>query len=140
MRGKLWLAACLTASLSFSVFAGGTPSAPGANAYIIWPYNGATISGGKLWVRFGLQNMGVAPAGIAKKFAGHHHLIINADLPPLDKPVPASENYVHFGTGATEGRITLPRGRHTLQLLLADHNHIPHDPPVVSKKISITVP
>ena len=83
--------------------------------------------------------MGVAPAGVEKEKTGHHHLIINAGLPELDFSIPADENYRHFGGGQTEAMIELPAGTHTLQLLLGDHNHIPHNPPVTSEKITITV-
>jgi hypothetical protein len=90
-------------------------------------------------VRIGLRNMGVAPAGIDKPNTGHHHLLIDTDLPPLDAPVPNDFNHIHLGNGQTEVRVTLPPGRHTLQLLVADRAHVPHDPPVVSKKITIRV-
>ena len=84
--------------------------------------------------------MGVAPAGVANPRTGHHHLLINLDeLPDMDKPIPADENHRHFGGGQTETTIELEPGEHTLQLLLADHLHRPHDPPVISKKITITV-
>jgi hypothetical protein len=90
-------------------------------------------------VRFGLRGMGVAPAGVAMENTGHHHLLIDAAPPSFDQPVPADANHVHFGKGQTEASVTLAPGRHTLQLLLADHLHIPHDPPVMSKPITITV-
>jgi hypothetical protein len=110
-----------------------------ARAYIIWPPNGAVIDGGKLWVRMGLQNFGVAPAGVRRDNNGHHHLIIDRDLPPLDEPIPNDKNHLHFGGGQTEARIELPPGTHTLQMLIGDSEHIPHDPPVTSPKITITV-
>jgi hypothetical protein len=90
-------------------------------------------------VRFGLSGMGVAPAGVAVESTGHHHLLIDADMPPLNLPIPADANHVHFGKGQTEAAVTLAPGRHRLQLLLADHLHVPHDPPVASKPITITV-
>src|SRR5262245_25150838 len=65
-----------------------TPSPAGAEAYIITPKDGETVSS-PVTVRFGLKGMGVAPAGIAFDNAGHHHLIIDAELPPLNAPVPA---------------------------------------------------
>ena len=83
--------------------------------------------------------MGVAPAGVDKPNSGHHHLLIDADLPPLDKPIPNDENHLHFGAGQTEATVTLPRGRHTLQLLLGDAAHVPHDPPVYSKVVVVYV-
>jgi hypothetical protein len=116
------------------------PAPEGAHAYIIWPVDGATIPGGKFWLRMGLSGAGVAPAGIDKPHTGHHHLLVDADLPPLDEPIPNDKNHLHFGAGQTEVRIELPPGRHTLQLLLGDADHVPHNPPVMSKKITVTVP
>ena len=112
----------------------------GARAYIMWPNNGAVISGGKLWVRMGLQNMGVAPAGIRKDDTGHHHLLIDTDLAAFDEPIPNNKQSLHFGGGQTEVRLELPPGRHTLQMVLGDADHVPFDPPVMSPKITITVP
>lgn len=120
---------------------GGPTEAPeDAFAYIIWPQDGEVIPGGDFVVLFGLHGMGTAPAGVDKPYTGHHHLLIDTDLPPLDKPIPATENHIHFGRGQTEYRIQLPSGEHTLQLLLADHNHIPHTPPVMSEQIKVVVP
>jgi hypothetical protein len=120
---------------------GGPTEAPeGAFAYIIWPQNGEVIPGGDFVVLFGLHGMGTAPAGVDKAHTGHHHLLIDTDLPPLDQPIPASDNYVHFGRGQTEYHLVLPKGEHTLQLLLGDANHVPHTPPVMSERIAITVP
>jgi hypothetical protein len=116
------------------------PAPQGAQAYIIWPTDGAVISGGKFWLRMGLSGAGVAPAGVDRPNTGHHHLIIDADLPPLDEPIPNDKNHLHFGAGQTEVRIELPPGKHTLQLLLGDADHVPHNPPIMSKKITITVP
>ncbi|ANB77097.1 DUF4399 domain-containing protein [Paraburkholderia phytofirmans] len=127
------------ASLSGSALAEQTPSPPGAEEYIIWPSDGAVIHGGKLWVRMGLRNMGVCPKGVAVPNTGHHHLLIDTDLPPLDQEIPSDRNHLHFGAGETDARIELPPGKHTLQLILGDHNHVPHVPPVYSKKITITV-
>jgi len=115
-----------------------TPAPQGARVYIVSPQNGATVSG-PVKVVFGLEGMGVAPAGIEKAKTGHHHLIIDADLPSVNEPVPSDDNYRHFGGGQTEVTIDLAPGTHTLQLIMGDHNHVPHDPPVVSEKISITV-
>ena len=120
---------------------GGPTEAPeNAFAYIIWPNDGEVIPGGDFVVLFGLHGMGTAPAGIDKPHTGHHHLLINTDLPPLDQPIPASDNYVHFGRGQTEYHLVLPKGEHTLRLLLGDANHIPHTPPVMSEQITIEVP
>jgi hypothetical protein len=120
-------------------FAGQTPSPPNAEEYIIWPPDGAVIHGGRLWVRMGLRNMGVCPKGFNIPNTGHHHLLIDTDLPPLDQEIPSDRNHLHFGAGETDARIELPPGKHTLQLLLGDYNHVPHVPPVYSKKITIYV-
>ena len=116
-----------------------TPSAAGAEVYIISPKDGATVHNPVL-VQFGLRGMGVAPAGVKFDNTGHHHLLIDTD-PPSDQstPLPATDKIVHFGKGQTETTLKLTPGKHTLQLLLADANHIPHSPPVISKKITITV-
>jgi hypothetical protein len=116
-----------------------TPSAPGAFVYIGWPNDGEVIHSTHVHVWFGLRGMGVAPAGVEKPNTGHHHLLIDAPLPPLDAPIPSDKNHLHFGLGQTETVVELPPGTHTLQLLLGDANHIPHDPPLMSKKITITV-
>jgi hypothetical protein len=114
------------------------PSAPDAKVYFIYPTDGAYVPR-RLTVRFGLVNMGVAPAGVEKANTGHHHLIVDAPLPPLGQPIPNDFNHLHFGAGQTEAQITLPLGQHTLRLLLGDENHVPHDPPVYSKPIRVTV-
>ena len=109
-----------------------------AYVYIGWPNDGQVVSGRfKVW--FGTRNFGVAPAGIAKANTGHHHLLIDAPLPPLDQPIPNDRNHLHFGLGQTETMLELPPGTHTLQLLMGDENHVPHDPPVMSKRITIQV-
>jgi hypothetical protein len=131
---RLVLPLLLTPLLAFAR----TPAPEGAQVYFISPQDGAAITG-PVTVRFGLKGMGVAPAGTQKDGTGHHHLLIDAGLPPLDQPVPTDAQHVHFGAGQTETVITLPPGRHTLQLLLGDFSHIPHEPAVVSPQISITV-
>jgi Domain of unknown function (DUF4399) len=116
-----------------------TPSPAGAEAYIISPKNGATVHN-PVRIQFGLKGMGIAPAGVKFDNTGHHHLLIDTPAPSdLSAPLPATDKIVHFGKGQTEASITLPPGKHTLQLLLGDQNHVPHDPPLLSKKISITV-
>jgi hypothetical protein len=115
------------------------PISENAKVYIIWPQDGQVIHGGKFWVRMGLSGAGVAPAGVEKANTGHHHLLVDADLPPLDQEIPNDKNHLHFGLGQTETRLDLPPGRHTLQLLFADDAHLPHKPPLYSKKITITV-
>ena len=117
-----------------------TASPPGAEAYIISPKDGATVTGPVL-VQFGLKGMGVAPAGVKFENTGHHHLLIDTDAPAAAAaPLPATDKIVHFGKGQTETTLTtLTPGKHTLQLLLGDQNHVPHNPPVMSRKITITV-
>src|SRR5271166_5562052 len=110
-----------------------TTMPPDARVYILWPPDGAVIHGG-FWVRMGLSG-----AGVEKANTGHHHLLVDVDLPPLDQPIPNDHNHLHFGLGQTEARLDLPPGKHTLQLLLGDANHVPHQPPLYSKRITITV-
>lgn len=114
------------------------PSPPDAKVYIVSPHDGGYVSRTPL-IRFGLVNMGVAPAGFAKANTGHHHILIDTDLPPLDQPIPNDFDHLHFGLGQTEAKITLPLGQHRLQLLLADERHLAHDPPIFSKPITVTV-
>ena len=120
-----------------SVFAR-TPAPKDAEVYIISPADGDTVTN-PVTVVFGLKGMGVAPAGVDKPNTGHHHLIIDAGLPALDAPIPADANHKHFGGGQTETSIELAPGKHTLQLIMGDLMHIPHEPPVISRKITITV-
>ena len=115
-----------------------TPSPKGAEVYFIAPQDGATVAS-PVAVKFGLKGMGIAPAGITFDNSGHHHLIIDGDLPSLDAPIPTDARHVHFGKGQSETTIELQPGKHTLQLLLGDFGHVPHDPAVASKKITITV-
>ena len=129
-----------------SAVAGDTPSAPGAKVYFVNLKDGATVAS-PVKVIFGLSGMGVAPAGTEKKHTGHHHLLI--DRPALgkgpdgkdefDANLPSDDNHKHFGKGQTEMLLTLTPGKHTLQLVLGDQNHIPHTPPVVSDVITVTV-
>ena len=123
----------------FSALALATPAPEGAEVYFITPADGDTLTG-PVTVRFGLKNMGVSPAGHDAPNTGHHHLLIDVtDLPPLDQPLPKSANVVHFGGGQTETTLELPPGEHTLQLLLGDFSHLPHQPPVMSKRITVIV-
>ena len=115
-----------------------TPSPADVKVYIISPKNGVTVHN-PVTVRFGLSGMGVAPAGTVVENTGHHHLIIDAPLPAMDQPLPKDDSHLHFGKGQTETVLTLAKGKHTLQLVLGDANHVPHDPPVVSEKITIWV-
>lgn len=115
-----------------------TPSPEGARVFFITPADGDTVSN-PIDIEFGIDVMTVAKAGDNQPESGHHHLLIDTALPDLGAPVPADANHVHFGDGSTRTEITLDPGQHTLQLLLADHLHVPHDPPVVSEVITITV-
>ena len=115
-----------------------SPSPTNASVYFISPKNEESLNG-KVNVKFGLKNFGVAPAGIQIQNTGHHHLIIDAELPPFNMPIPADKNHVHFGKGQTEVELELSKGEHTLQLLLGDYRHIPHDPPIYSKRIKIFI-
>ena len=117
---------------------GPTPSAEGAAVHFIDLKDGQTVPP-KVTVRFGLHEMGVAPAGSDRANSGHHHLLIDTELPPLDQPIPNDFNHLHFGAGQTEAEVTLKPGTHTLQLLLGDKDHIPHNPPVMSPRIRVLV-
>jgi len=116
-----------------------SPSPPGASVSF------ANLSDGDVvppvfTVKFAIEGMAIAPAGTQSESTGHHHLLIDVDeLPDMNLPLPATENIRHFGKGQTEVELQLPEGKHTLQLLLGDYAHIPHLPPVMSQKITITV-
>ena len=139
MRIVAFVAITLGLSASAAV-AGPSPMPPDAKVYIIWPRDGQVIPGGKFWVRMGLSNAGVAPASVDKQFTGHHHILVDTDLPSMDEAIPNDKQHLHFGRGQTEARLELPPGTHTLQLLFGDHDHIPHNPPLYSQKITIIVP
>lgn len=141
---RILLALALTGltGAALAVDAPGLPTtqAPsGAAVYIISPANGATV-GQEVTVRFGLKGMGVAPAGVNKEHTGHHHLLVDVkELPAAGQPIPKDDNHIHFGGGQTETTLKLKPGTHTLQLELGDQNHVPFEPAVVSKKITIHV-
>ena len=141
---RLLLALALTgvAGIAMAADAPGLPSTPaptGAEVYIISPTDGATV-GQHVTVRFGLKGMGVAPAGVSKDHTGHHHLLVDVkQLPTAGLPIPNDAQHIHFGGGQTETTITLEPGSHTLQLELGDVHHVPFDPPLVSKRITIQV-
>lgn len=132
------LLALALVGVAFSAELPRTAAPPEAKVYFISPDNGQVIKG-DVTVRFGLVGMGVAPAGTVLEATGHHHLIIDSPLPALDQPLPKDDSHLHFGKGQTEAVVKLAPGKHTLQLILGDANHIPHQPPVVSEKITITV-
>ncbi len=136
MKTSIALAAFI---IGGAAVAGESPAPKNAYLYIGWPNDGEVVRKNNFRVWFGLRKMGIAPAGTEKPMTGHHHLIVDAPLPPMDEEIPADKNHLHFGKGQTETRITLPSGTHTLQLLLGDLDHVPHNPPVVSQKKTITV-
>jgi len=118
-----------------------TQAPDNARVYFITPTDGSSVQS-PVTIRFGLSGMGVAPAGADLDNTGHHHLLINVgdeDLPAMDQSLPATDQIVHFGGGQTETSVELKPGEHRLQLLLGDHLHVPHDPPVMSEVITITV-
>jgi hypothetical protein len=141
MRNLILLAALAAALVQGGpALAARAQSAENAQVYFIWPGDGTVIHNGKFWVRMGLRNMGVAPKGTDVANTGHHHLLIDTELPAnMDEAIPSDRNHLHFGAGETEARVELPPGKHTLQLLLGDKNHVPHQPPVYSKQITVTV-
>jgi hypothetical protein len=135
---KKHLAACVLAALSLSFQATSSAHDEG-EVSIVSPQDGATIKG-PVTVQFGIKGMELAPAGTDKPNTGHHHLLIDVDnLPAMDKPIPADDHFKHFGKAQTETTLTLPAGKHTLQLVLGDGKHVPHQHALVSKKITITV-
>jgi hypothetical protein len=115
-----------------------TSSVAGASVFFVTPRDGSTVSNPVI-LNFAVTGMSVAPAGDSTPMSGHHHVLIDAELPAMDMPIPADANHVHFGDGSSTTELTLEPGEHTLQLLFADHLHIPHDPPVYSDRITITV-
>jgi len=139
MKGLMMLVAALLLGVVGYCQAAQTPSKLGAAVYIITPADGEVVSS-PFKVRFGLSGMGVAPAGVDVSDTGHHHLLI--DLPGqarLTDPIPKDAQHLHFGNGQTETILDLPPGKHTLQLLLADKDHVPHKPAVVSREIVVYV-
>jgi hypothetical protein len=116
-----------------------TAATAGAELYFIAPADGAVVDK-TFTVRFGLKGMGIAPAGVTTDKTGHHHLLIDVtELPAMDQPLPNDDKHKHFGGGQTETTLTLPPGKHTLQLVLGDALHIPFNPPILSPKITVTV-
>ena len=107
--------------------------------FFITPSNGEEVTN-PVNIRFGIVGMEIVPAGNDKPMSGHHHLLLNVDkLPNMKSPIPADKNHLHFGKGQTETQLNLPSGRHTLQLLLGDYMHVPHEKPLISDKIEIIV-
>lgn len=140
MLKRILVTTAVTLALTGAAFAGGhrTKAPDGADVYFITPTDGATVAS-PVTVRFGLKGLGVAPAGVEKKNTGHHHLLIDQKLADYDNAIPADDKHKHFGGGQTQTSVTLSAGKHTLQLVVGDHNHIPHEPPIQSEVITITV-
>jgi hypothetical protein len=115
-----------------------TPSPQGARVFFITPSDGDRVTN-PISIEFGIEGMSVTQAGDDQPNSGHHHLLIDTDVPDPSLPIPATPNHVHFGDGSTSTQVTLEPGAHTLRMLLGDHRHIPHDPLVISEPISITV-
>ncbi len=115
-----------------------TPAPAGARVTITTPANGATVQS-PVTIQFAIEGMTLAAAGTNDPNTGHHHVLIDTDIPVLDQPIPKDANHIHFGQAQTEGQLELTPGQHTLQLLLADGNHVPHDPPIASERITVTV-
>ncbi len=132
------LASCALAAMALAQDRMAAPA--GAEVYFISPQNGAVVHGA-VTVRFGLKGMGVAPAGVKFDNTGHHHLLVDTDVSELnlDAPLPATDKILHFGKGQTEASLTLPPGKHTLELVFADYAHLTFNPPLHSQKITITV-
>lgn len=140
------LIAAAALTVASAIHAQDTPAPEGAALYFIGLEDGTEVTS-PLTIQFGLRGMGVAPAGVEQPDTGHHHLFVNR--PPfgegefgteeLELGIPSDENHIHFGGGQTETTLELPAGQHTLQLVLGDHGHVPHDPPVTSDVITITV-
>ena len=137
-RLLLALGVCLVAATAFAADRMAAPA--GAEVYFIAPQNGAKLHS-PVTIKFGLKGMGIAPAGIKFDNTGHHHLLVDTDVSELklDAPMPATDKIVHFGKGQTETTLTLTPGKHTLQLIFADYLHQSFDPPLTSKKITVTV-
>jgi hypothetical protein len=137
-RLLLALGVCLVTATAFAADRMAAPA--GAEVYFIAPQNGAKVHS-PVTIKFGLKGMGIAPAGIKFDNTGHHHLLVDTDVSELklDAPMPATDKIVHFGKGQTETTLTLTPGKHTLQLVFADYLHQSFDPPLTSKKITITV-
>ncbi|WP_295686111.1 DUF4399 domain-containing protein [uncultured Nevskia sp.] len=115
-----------------------SPAPEGAKVSFAELKDGATVSS-PLLVKFAVEGIALAPAGAVEPASGHHHLVIDAELPPPDAPIPANANYVHFGKAQTEATIELTPGTHTLQLVYGNGMHVPFNPPLASDKITVTV-
>ncbi len=115
-----------------------SPAPEGAKVSFAELKDGATVSS-PLLIKFAVEGIALAPAGAEEPASGHHHLVIDAELPPANAPIPANANYVHFGKAQTEATIELTPGTHTLQLVYGNGLHVPFNPPLASEKITVTV-
>jgi hypothetical protein len=136
---KIALAVAMMLSTA-SAMAGETPAPADAKVYFINVKDGDTVTSPVI-IRFGLSGMGIAPAGTEMENTGHHHLIIDEKMEgeAMNEAIPVDEHHMHFGKGQTEAIVTLPKGKHTLQLVLGDWSHVPHKPPVMSDVITVNV-
>jgi len=143
---RIILTAAFALAIAHTAHAGTTPSPAGAAVYFVAPQDGTSVQS-PVTVVFGLSGMGVAPAGIEKEATDHHHIFLNRapfgegteDDDLIANGIPSDESHLHFGGGQTEVSLDLPPGEHTIQLVLGDEFHVPHNPPVVSDVITITV-
>ena len=137
---KIAFACAMTLLTATFAAAGETPAPADAKVYFINIKDGDTVTS-PVTIRFGLSGMGIAPAGTQAPDTGHHHLLIDTTLEgeALNEPIPMDQHHLHFGKGQTEASIDLSKGQHTLQLVLGDWSHVPHKPPVMSERITITV-
>ncbi len=137
---RILVTLCITLLATLGVAQDRSTPAPNSEVYFIAPQDGATVHG-PVTVRFGLKGMGIAPAGVKFDNTGHHHLLVDTDFSELkaDAPLPATDKVLHFGKGQTETTLTLAPGKHTLELVFADYLHGSFNPPLHSKKITITV-
>ncbi|MEM9434716.1 MAG: DUF4399 domain-containing protein [Pseudomonadota bacterium] len=147
MTQKFFISLAIAGLMGTSaVFAGDTPSADGAKVYFVNLEDGATVDG-PVFIQFGASGMGVAPAGTEAENTGHHHLLVNRvpfgegaeDADMTETGIIADDNHMHFGKGQTETTVELGSGTHTLQMVFGDLYHVPHNPPVISEQITITV-
>ena len=91
-------------------------------------------------LKFGLSGgWGLAPIAKAGGHkSGHHHLLVNRDLPlNFKEALPFNDQYIHFGGGQMETVLEFKPGTYTLRMLLANQQHLPHF--VYSPQATITV-
>lgn len=110
----------------------------GASAVLYVPRDGARVVS-PVVVKMAVTGIHVAPAGSTETDEGHFHLLIDAYLDDVAAPMRRDARHLDFGDGTGEAAVDLPVGKHTLQLVMGDGNHVPHNPPVVSTPIAITV-